>query len=289
MKTRYRHFVWLAAAALIVAACSFGRLAYVNAPPLALWYLGGYVDMSDTQKTWVKERLSRQIAWHRQAELPQYQRAIEQLIVKVESRVSVEDARATYKLAREYYDRTLEHLLPDMAEFVIMLDESQLARMEKKFSDDNRKIVKDSTKGTPDDRTEKRAKKYVEQFEEWTGRLSPAQREIVLNGVKTLPDLSSERVGDRKYRQGEILRLIRAEPPREQLITQLRRLLIDTESWRRPEYTQKLRARDERIIEIISELTATLTPEQRASVQRKMRSYVRDISSIIAEGQKSSG
>ena len=282
MRTRIRNVFLFLAAALVLAACSVSRLAYLNAPPLALWYLGGFVDLTDPQKAFVRERLSNAIDWHRSRELPEYQKAIERLIVKADARVSVEDARATYKQARAYYDRSLEHLLPDAAEFINMLDDAQVAGIEKKFADDNRKILRDSVKGTPEERRERRAKKYVEQFEEWTGKLSREQRDIVLNGVKALPDLTEERIGDRRYRQTELVRLIKGNAPRPELVASLRRLLVDTESWRRPEYVRKLRERDERIFEIISELTGTLTPEQRASVQRKMRGYVRDISSIIA-------
>jgi len=282
VKTRYRNFVLLAAAALVLAACAVSRIAYLNAPPLALWYIGGYVDMTEAQKSWVRDHLARAMDWHREKELPEYQRAIERLIVKAQARISVADARTTYDQARDYYHRAIEHLLPDIAEFVVMLDESQVARIEKKFSDDNRKLVRESLKGTPEDRREKRAKKYVEQFEDWTGKLSAEQREIVLNHALTLPDLTEERLGDRRYRQTEIIRLIKAEPARDKLVAELRRLLIDTDSWRRREYTRKLRERDDQIIEIVSELSATLTPEQRASVQRKMRGYVRDISSLIA-------
>ncbi len=269
-------------AALALAACAVSRLAYLNAPPLAMWYLGGYADLNDSQKSFVKDRLSRAIAWHRQAELPQYQRSIERLITQVTLKVSVDDARSTYAQARDFYHRSLEHLLPDMAEFLVTLDDAQVAQVEKKLSEDNKKIVKDSTQGSSDERRAKRAKKYVEQFEEWTGPLSGPQREIIVNGARTLPDLTDERLGDRRYRHGEFLRIMRTKPPRDEIVKQLRRLLIDTESWRRPEYTKKLRDRDEMLIVITSELTATLTPDQRASVQRKMRAYVKDINSIVA-------
>jgi hypothetical protein len=277
--------ILLAAAALLVAACSVGRLAYLNAPPLALWYLGGYVDMSDEQKSFVKDRLTKAIAWHRQAELPEYQRAIELLIAKIEGRMTAEEARSTWKLVRGYYDRSLEHLLPDMADFVLMLDESQVARIENKFAEDNRKVLRDSVKGTPDERRERRARKFVEQFEDWTGRLSSSQREIVFNGTRSLSDLTEDRVGDRRYRQTEFVRLVREKPPREKLIAELRRLLVETDTWRRPEYLKKIREREERVFEIVAELSATLTPEQRVNVQKKMRTYARDISSIIAANE----
>jgi hypothetical protein len=287
MVKAYRAFVLLLAA--LLAACSVSRLAYLNAPPLATWYLSGYVNLSGEQKALVKERLARAMAWHRDAELPQYQRAIEGLIGKMNVKVSVDDARSTYTLARDYYHRSLEHLLPDIADFLLMIDASQIGHIEKKLADDDRKLVKESVQGTPEDRRLKRAKKYVDQFEEWTGKLSEPQRELVINGTRTLPELTDERMGDRKYRQAEILQLIRTKPPRDQVVAKLRTLLIDTDSWRRPDYVAKLRERDERILQVVSQLSSTLTPEQRASVQKKMRGYVKDISSIMAAGQDGRG
>jgi hypothetical protein len=269
-------------AALFLAACSVSRLAYLNAPPLALFYIGGYVDMTDAQKKFARERLENAMAWHRKAELPQYQHSIEGLIVKVSVKVSADDARGIYRQARDYYNRAIEHLLPDIADFLLMLDERQAAQVEKKFAEDNAKLVKESVKGTVDDRRAARAKRYVEQFEDWTGTLSGPQRAIIINGVRPLEDVTDERIGDRKYRQSEVLHIIREKPSREAAVAKLRSILIETDTWRRPDYTKKLRDRDDRIIEIVSELTSTLTPEQRISVQRRMGNYVKDISSILA-------
>src|SRR6185436_1423367 len=243
---------------------------------------GGYVDMTDGQKNALREKLTQGIAWHRANELPEYQHALEALIPKLGTRIAVEDVRSTYGLARNYYHRTLAHLLPDFADVMLTLDEKQLAQIERKFADDNKKLVKESVKGPADERRAKLAKKYIEQFEDWTGKLSTAQREIIARGVVPIPDLTDERLGDRRYRQLEALAIVRSKPPREKLVAEMRRLLIDTETWRRPEYTRKLRERDEHVFEIVSELSATLTPDQREHLQHKTRGYVKDISSIIA-------
>jgi len=279
---RYTNHLLLLAAGLVLAACSVSRLAYMNAPPLALWYVGGYVDMTDGQKNALRDKLTQAIAWHRRNELPEYRHAIEALIAKSGTRMPVEEVRSTYALARNYYHRSLDHLLPGFADVILTLDEKQLAQVERKFAEDNKKLVKESVKGPADERRAKLAKKYIEQFEDWTGKLSPAQRDIVVSGVVPMPDLTDERLGDRRYRQLEALNLVRSKPTREKLVTELRRLLINTESWRRPEYARKLRERDEHMFEIVSELTATLTPDQREHLQGKMRGYVKDISSIIA-------
>jgi hypothetical protein len=279
----------LVAVLLAAAACSMSRLAYLNAPPLALWYIGGYVDLSDPQKAFVKERLLQAMAWHRETELPAYRRTIESLLPKVEGKISADDARATYAQARDYYHRALERVLPDFADFLLMLDASQVADIERKFADDNRKLLKESVRGTADDRRTLRAKRFVEEFEEWTGKLSGPQREIIVNGARALADSTEERLGDRRYRQDGILHIVRDKPRREEAIAALRKLLIETEKWRRPEYTRMLRERDERLVEIVSELSSALTPEQRASVQRKLLGYVNDISAIVASSPEARG
>jgi hypothetical protein len=286
---KWRVFILLFAALALAACGSVSRLAYLNAPPLATWYIGSYVDLTDAQKKFVKERLKQAMAWHREAELPHYQRAIEELIGKSNGKLSVEDARAIYGQARDYYHRSLDRLMPDIAEFLLTLDEEQIAQAERKLASDSRKLLRESVDGTPDERRAKRAKRFVEQFEEWTGHLTIPQREIIVSGTRSLPDTTEDRLADRKYRQAEVVQLLRARAPRDEIAAKLRKLFIDTDSWRRPEYLKRLRERDERLFAITSELSSTLSPEQRANVQRKMRGYVQDISSIIAAGHDGRG
>src|SRR5436190_7021550 len=76
-------------ALLILSACSFTKLAYMNAAlaydnatPVLAWLVDDYVDMSGSQKGWVKNRLRTAMDWHRRQELPEYRRFVEGLIEK---------------------------------------------------------------------------------------------------------------------------------------------------------------------------------------------------------------
>jgi hypothetical protein len=60
----------------------------------------------------------------------------------------------------------------------------------------------------------------------------------------------------------------------------LKRLFIDTDSWRRPEYAAKLRARDQEMHTVIADLSATLTDGQRAHLQKRIRRFLGDISTL---------
>lgn len=277
------------AAACLLAACSLTRLAYsnaalayANATPVLAWMVGDYVEMSDFQKGWVRERLAKTMAWHRASELPEYRRFFEWALARAEDGISVEDARAGHRELRARYHRLLEHMLPDMADFLMQLDAEQIIQLERRFAEDNRKIVKESVEGTPEERQARRVGKLLDHIEEWTGRLSDSQRELVAGRALAFPELLEERLGDRGYRQAEALALARSRPSREQAIARLKFLLVDTDTWRRPDLLKKMRERDEQLFAMIAALSATLSAEQRVHLQKRMRGFMRDIIELTA-------
>jgi len=286
-----QRFLLLLAAALLVAACgTITKLAYSNATlaykslaPMATWMVDEYVDLDGYQKDWLRERLNRVMAWHRANELPRYRAFLEHVLAESSEPFTVDEIANAYSDLREHYHRMVEHLLPDVADFCVTLDAEQAAQMEKKFEDDNRKFVKESTSGTPADRLKKRADKFNQHLDAWLGRVTPEQKTLVLQRLELIPDFVEDRLADRRYRQKEVLALIRAKANKQQMIDGLRRLLIDTESWRRPEFQKRMRDRDQRTFELVAALSRTLTPEQRSYLQGRIRRYMSDITSVAGK------
>lgn len=276
----------LASAAILAAACSFTKLAYMNAgfaysnaTPVLAWMVNDYVDISGTQKDWVRDRLARAMAWHRSEQLPEYRRFFETVAAQSADGITAAEAREAHRLLRGYYHRMLEHLLPDFADFLTQLDAEQLAQLEQRFEKENRKIEREAEKPA-EQRLDSRVRRYLDHIEEFTGRLDESQRAFVAERVGAMAELTPERLADRRYRQREIAAIVRAKAPREQVSTELRRLLIDTEKWRAPDYLQKLRARDDQLFDMVAALSATLSPEQRAQVQRRLRGFMREITDL---------
>jgi hypothetical protein len=277
-----RHALVAAAAALVLAACSsVTRVAYNNAAFAATWVVDDWFDLHDGQRDWVKERFGRLLAWHRASELPAYERLLQDTAARAATRISEEDARRTNRELRILYQRIVRHAIPDMADFLLLVHPEQVAHLERKFAEDNAKAVKESVKGTPQERREARAKRFVERIEDWTGRLSAAQRELVRARVDAMEDITDEWLGDRRYRQAETLALVRARPSREAMMAGLARILVDTDSWRRPEYAARLRARDDQIIAMVAALDATLSPDQRGRLHRRVVGYAADVAYLM--------
>jgi hypothetical protein len=291
VKTRAARNVLLLCAGLLLAGCGvLTKMAYSNVafaynqfPPMLTWMIDGYVDMSGEQKEWMRDRVARMMDWHRAHELPEYRAFLEHVLAETSEPFTVEEIAGAYRDLRKYYHVTIEHVLPDAADFLLRLDAAQVAQMEEKFADDNRKFVKESLKGTPDERRARRVKQFVGHLDGWLGSVTDEQRAIVARSYESIPDLVEERLADRKVRHAETLALIRAKPAREQMVAGLRRLLVEADSWRRPEFVKKLNERDQRFFELLSKVSATLSAEQRAHLQARIRSYMKDIGKLNAE------
>ena len=288
MVTR-RGLAALAVAAFLAASCSLTKLAYSNAPfayanamPVLAWIAGDYVDLSGEQKDSLRKRLKKAFAWHRAQELPEYRRFLESIAEKSAARFSADDARDAYRDLRACYHRTVERVIPDIADLLLQLDAEQVSQLERKFVADNDQLARESVKGSPEERRENRTARLLGHIEEFTGTLSASQRDLVRERLALGEDLTAQRLADRRYRQGETLALIRARVSRERVIAELARLLLQTEEWRRPDYQAKLRERDERMFEMFAALSATLTDEQRESLRDRLRGFIRDISELIA-------
>ncbi len=286
---RFIRWAAMLAAGLLLAACTFTKLAYSNAAfaydkaaPTLAWLVGDYVDLSGDQKHWVRERLDRAMGWHRANELPGYREFFRAVLARLEGPVTVEEIAQSHRELRGHYYRALEHVLPDAAELLARLDAGQVEHLQAKFEKGNRKFLEESVKGALEERRQRDARKYIDHLESWVGPLTSSQEDLVMARVREFADLSSERLADRRFRQGEVLEMIRARASREEMIAGLRRLFIDTDSWRRPEYVRKLRERDQQAYELFSALSDTLTAAQREHLAQRVRGYMHDINELTA-------
>lgn len=293
MRRRITQCLLILAAGFVLAACTFTKLAYTNAAlaydnaaPMLTWVVDEYLDLSATQKEWVRQRLIRAMDWHRESELPRYRDFFQRVAQQAEGPIPLAELQRAHAELYVRYHQALERVLPDAAELLSQLDAEQVEHLQNKLEENDRKLAKESAKGKVDDRRRKQAGKWVEHLESWVGPLDDAQRELVLEHVRGFADLSSERLADRRYREAEILRLVRTKAPRDEMVATLRKLFIDTGTWRRPAYRQKLQERDRQTFEMLSALSATFSPQQRAHLAQRCRGYVRDIGHLTADNAR---
>ena len=287
MERLYRGLL-LAFAALLAASCT--RLAYMNvalaysnATHLLSWTVDDYLDLSHPQKDFVHARLDRAMAWHRSQELPEYRRFLASVDERSGRPFSDEEVARAWADVRADYARVVEHVLPDAAELLASLDERQLAHLQRRFEEDNRMFLRQSTRGTPAERRAEAAKRMTGHLREWIGPLGDSQRAIVAAWAEAMAPLAEERLADRRYRQSQTLALARTRD-RARIAAGLHRLLLETDSWRPPELAARFHAREQATLHMIAALSGTLSPAQRVHLQDRIAGYMQDITRLASSG-----
>jgi len=170
MVRRFRAFAALALLALAAAGCSNAftglvysnaALAYSNLGPMLTYIVDDYVDIDGAREDWVRVRIDRALAWHRAEELPRYREFFESILARSNAPFKAEDIAAHQREVRTAYHRLMQQVIPDSAEFLSTLDAADVQQIEKKLAEDNRKWVKESIKGTPEQRLERRVKRFI--------------------------------------------------------------------------------------------------------------------------------
>ncbi|WP_230558970.1 DUF6279 family lipoprotein [Variovorax paradoxus] len=199
--------VLLVAAAL--AACSAVRLAYNNLPELSYWWLDTYLDFDGSQTPKVRDELAQLLNWHRQNELPR----VVALLREAEA-LAPRDATAAQacRMADQIRERLLavtERAEPAGTELALSLTEAQLQQLERKYAKNNADYRKEWLDRSAADVQEKRYDRFLDRLEDFYGRLTPEQRDLLRRQVAQ--SVFDPRLADaeRRQRQLETLQLLR--------------------------------------------------------------------------------
>ncbi|MEJ1166536.1 DUF6279 family lipoprotein [Variovorax sp. CCNWLW186] len=199
--------VLLVAAAL--GACSTIKLAYNNLPELSYWWLDAYVDFDGSQTPKVRDELAQLLSWHRQNELPRVLGVLQEAQALAPRDVTAAQACRMADQIRERLLAVTERAEPAGTELALSLTEAQLQQLERKYAKNNAEYRKEWLDRSRAEVQEKRYEKFLDRLEDFYGRLTPEQRELVRQQVAQSvfdPRLAGS---ERRQRQQEALALLR--------------------------------------------------------------------------------
>jgi chemotaxis methyl-accepting protein methylase len=270
----------LAASMLVLAACSLATVAYNNAGVLITYQVDEYFDLSPTQEEWVRQRANKLIAWHRATELPQYRRVLNEAQARAEAGMTVAEVEAAYGDGRNAFMRVADRMLPDIADFLLQLDEQQIQYFEDKLTRDNEKLVREM-KGGEEALLKKRLERHEQRFKDWMGELSASQRDDIRAAVGAMKPLEEFRVADRRTRQADFIALLKSKPDAASMQKQLRQMMTQPELKRAAAYREELEKQQKTLMQLIARMSTTATAEQRARVQKRLGGYANDIAALL--------
>jgi hypothetical protein len=256
----------------LVAACSALRLAYDNADVYVKYRAGRYLDLKGAQDHELAQRIDSFFAWHRENALPAYARVAEEAAARMDDGLSREDLVWGYDSLVAHARLSLRDAARRIAPLLDRLTSEQVAYMEQGFAEDNREFARENLRGSEEDRRKRRAKRVEERLEDWVGNLSQAQVERVRRYSERAPLMGELRDRDRRRLQAELLGMVRARQAQAVLPGRA----ADWEQGRDPSHARASESNRQELFALLLDLDRTLSAEQRARAQQRLRRYAAD-------------
>jgi len=195
---------------LLLAGCSRMRIAYNSADFFIERYADDYLSLDSAQMERWTPTLEAALARHRAQELPY-------LATFFDS--AQRDARKGFRHAdtvclmdqfeviyRRHFTLAADAAAPLLAE----LDKQQIDALERTFRKEARDDAADNDRQSVEHRLRKRAKRYEENMQWWIGDLTDAQRAIVGQVTRSIPDTAKDWYQYRDGKRRELIKLLRA-------------------------------------------------------------------------------
>lgn len=264
----------------LAAGCSALGFAYNNADTWLRWQAGRYFDLDYGQARELDARVDAFLAWHRAEALPQYARLAREAAARLERGASQEDLVWGYDAVREQSRAGLRRAGAGLGDFLDRLTPAQIAHLEARFAEDNRRYAERWLAGTPAQRRERRYARLVQLLEDWVGKLDDAQRERLQQYSESTPLHAEGRDRDRRRLQAEFLALLRARASAGQLAE----WAANWERGRDPGFAEENRAATARFLALLAELERSLSPAQRRHAVQRLAGFARDFQ-VLADAR----
>lgn len=271
MKSVLKVTLALAAAALL-AACTALRLAYDNADTYLLFRAKSYLDLDAKGSDELDERIDEFFAWHRRTALPQYARLSEEAAKRVTRGLSREDLVWGYDSLVAHARQSLRFAAERVAPLLDRLTPQQVAHMERRFAEDNRKFAREYLRGSEAERRKRRARRLEERLEDWLGNLSHVQAEKVRQFSERTPLYDELRAKDRQRMQAEFVDMIRKREVQKRLPD----WIANWDHGRDPAHLAASERFRQEYLALLLEIDKTLSSEQRNRAAANFRRYAED-------------
>ncbi|HZM33372.1 MAG TPA: DUF6279 family lipoprotein [Burkholderiales bacterium] len=267
---------------LLLGACSMVRLAYDNADSYLRWRLASYLDVHGEASDELDAAIERFLGWHRARALPQYARLAEDAASRVARGVSPEDLLWGYDSLVAQARESLRAGAAELAPLLKRLDAAQIAHIEARFAEDNRRFERDFLRGSEAERRERRARRIVERLEVWVGTLSQAQKERVRMYSASTPLLAEMRGRENRRLQAALLEQLRVPAALEQRLPEL---AAHWDRQRDPAYAAALADGRGQLFALLLDLERSLEPRQRARAVAELRRYAGEFERLAERAQ----
>ncbi len=263
----------------LLTACTTVKVAYSNADRILFQYMDEYLNLTATQKQFLRPELEAQLQSHRREELPSVIAWLETIETYAKDGLDRDEAKNILDaLVRIYADttrRTIAVVVPVLAQ----LNAAQIEHLTTRLTRANRRYQARHLAYPSDRRKARRIQQLIRRIERWTGELSSEQRQLVTNLNNAIPEAHEDWYAYRLHQQQTVLKMLHKAANVDELSRFLNQWWVEQGNMGR-QLSDKASQSWKVIEDMVVSIDGTLTPEQRNRALRRINGIRRQLRSL---------
>jgi hypothetical protein len=265
-----------------LAACGT-QFVYNRLGWLTHYYLSSQVSLDGPQSSELRANLRDFFVWHRRTELPRYASFLERFASAAGQPLTREQLESGSGEIESFVRASITHGAPDAARWLDGLRPQQVDELFANLEKKEQESRQEHCGLEPAKRREKGVQRFVENVEDWTGRLRRSQRELVATRLARTSgdpclDLSAQERSRIEFRV-----LVDRHRGQPDFADRIATFLTRPEDRWDPAYAEAYASNRAIIFELITDLDRTLSPEQRRRAIARLRDFARNLRKLAAE------
>lgn len=282
LRNKLRAILLLGTISLSLAGCS-NQFIYNRIDRLAQFYIERYIDLDPAQASSLKVNLEAIKEWHRHDELAAYLGFLERVEAETHADVTAGTVAAWIKQLREYYSRIQDKVVPALVEVATTLTPAQIDAFARNMDKRQQESAKELLSRDEKEYREYVYKEIVKGLEEWLGKITPEQQQVVHQTAQELERLDRAWLDTRRVWQQQVLAELQRQPGWQERMTDLVKKRSD---YSRQEDVVVNARNEQRIYAAVAAVLNTRTPRQSEKLMDKLQNWRRDLAALQSTGQK---
>lgn len=274
----------------LLVACALGTLAacgtqfvYNRLGWLAHYYLSNQVSLDGAQSLELRANLREFFVWHRRTELPRYAGFLERFADVAAQPLTREQMASGTGEIEDFVRTSVARGAPDAARWLNDLRAPQVDELFASFEKKEAETREKHCSTPPAKRREKSVARFIDNVEDWTGRLRRSQRELIASRLAQTTGDPCLDVSAQERSRIEFRALVEAHRGQPDFADRIATFMTRPEDRWDPAYAKANAANREIILGLVVDLDRTMSAEQRRRSISRLRAYARELRQLAAE------
>ena len=276
----------LFAVLLCLGGCSGTTFVYNRLDSIVPWYVDDYVDLDSSQQRQLDEELGPFLSWHRQQELPRYAQLVDEIDSSLSQPITVKEVTAFYDAMEMAWLRLEEQSLDWLLRLGETLSEEQVQEFLGYLQERQEEYEEEYLPRTDVEYREETYERFVDSFEDYMGRLDPAQRERLQLASAALKRSDVVWLQERAVWLQRLAVMLQREPGWQGRVREAVATRSETVS---ASYREVYRHNLQVIFSTVADLLNSRTEKQDRRLRGELADLREDLQTLIAESEAAAG